>query len=62
MTDFASSQPYTEAEREADQAPRRSSFEIFRQRARAVANIRHYLRPATLAELRLARRIVGERE
>ena len=66
MTDFASSRPYTEAEREADQAPRRSAFERsldeFRRKARSVRDIKHYLRPATAADLKLARRMLGEHD
>ncbi|MGO8972152.1 MAG: hypothetical protein ACLQNV_01290 [Steroidobacteraceae bacterium] len=60
MTDFASSQPYTEAEREADKAPRRSAFERFRRKAKAVRKIRHYLRVPTPGELALTRRMLGE--
>ena len=60
MTDFASSRPYTEAEREADIAPRRTAFERFLRKAGVVSNIRHYIGKPTAAELAVAKRMLGE--
>jgi len=60
MTDFASSRPYTEAEREADAEARRPAFERFRRKARSVSNIRFYFGKPTAAELAVAKRMLGE--
>jgi hypothetical protein len=59
---YVSAQPYTEAERDRDDALRHSAQKTIHNRRKATPSGQNYNIPATKASIRKDRAIMGERE